>query len=134
RSRGIIHRAFYRQMRHIALVYPAHTFSTYDVAVGYSRAFKRLGFRVTDIEYYDLLRQWEMIARPLGRKGEWVRERATADVLFNVLESVPDLVILIDGARFSDTNRWHGITRTLLDLGKEIRINYSRSYGGLPFC
>lgn len=81
-------------MKRIAVLFPQHPFSTRDCAIGYSRAFRHLGFHVTEI-YYDII--WRKYkARGLDRND--IPRKACRDVVMEIVESCPDLVVVIDGA------------------------------------
>lgn len=91
-------------IKHIAIIYPPHNWSTLDVAMGYSRAFNRLGYHVIDIHYEQIFEKWYGFfgikdAETHQAKKDKVYERATADVLAEVVKCQPDIVLVIDGTQ-----------------------------------
>jgi len=89
-------------IRHIALVYPANSFSTADVATGYARAFNRLGLATTELPYFQLVQQWKRVARATKQPEAWAYERASADVIFGAMKAKPDWVVIVDGTQMHD--------------------------------
>lgn len=92
--------------QHIAVIYPPHAFSTRDVAVGYSKGFQRMGLHVTEVHYEEIWKKWcdiqdlqKLDSEPDKR---WLFERATADVVFEVLKCAPDVAVVIDGTQIHD--------------------------------
>jgi spore maturation protein CgeB len=80
-------------MKRIAVLFPQHPFSTRDCAIGYSKAFRRLGFHVTDI-HYDVL--WKKYTEQ-GLGAERIPRAACRDIVMHIVEACPDLVVVIDG-------------------------------------
>mgnify|MGYP001099284613 CR=1 FL=1 len=78
-------------MERVAVVFPHVKYSTYDCAVGYSSAFRRLGFHTTEVHYELLWEHYEQRAKNPYKK-------ATRHVVLEVVESCPDLVVVIDGS------------------------------------
>ena len=92
-------------IKHIAIAFPPHRFSTKDVATGYSKAFHRLGYHVIEIDYAQIWEDWCKI-RGLDKRSDedkrWLFERASGDVLFEVVKNDPDLVLVIDGSQLHE--------------------------------
>lgn len=92
-------------IKHIAIVMPSHFFSTRDVGVGLSEGFRKIGYHVTDINYNTRLEYWRGIwdltneGDPSKKQVEQMYERATGDVLFQLIRNKPDLVIIVDGTQ-----------------------------------
>jgi spore maturation protein CgeB len=100
------------RIKHIAIVYSPHFFSTRDVALGYSKALHRLGYHVIDIDYAQIWEDWCMV-RGLDKKSDedkrWLFERASGDVLFEAVKCDPDLVLVIDGSQLHEVFwKWIG--------------------------
>ena len=89
-------------MKHIALVYPANSFSTADVATGYARAFNRLGLDVLELPFFQMVGMWKRFAMANSQPVTWAYERASADVIFGVMQRKPDLVVVVDGTQMHD--------------------------------
>jgi len=81
-------------MKRIAVLFPQHLFSTRDCAIGYARAFRFLGFHVTEI-HYEII--WSKYKKS-GLKRNDIPRKACRDVVMKIIESCPDLVVVIDGA------------------------------------
>lgn len=81
-------------MKRIAVLFPQHPFSTRDCAIGYSRAFRYLGFHVTEIHYEVIWAKY----KAQGLERNEIPRKACRDVVMEVVETCPDLVVVIDGA------------------------------------
>lgn len=90
------------QNKHVALIFPPHAASTRDCAVGYSRAFQQLNVHCTNIHYEEIWEQWEKVIQSTSLNTATTYERATADVVFKVLECQPDIVFIVDGTSIHD--------------------------------
>lgn len=100
--------------KHLALIWPYHSFSTRDCAIGYSKALNKLGVHVTDIHSERIWNKWgnlENFTNPItaDQKRQLV-ERVTGDVILEVLKCQPDIAIVIDGTMMHDMF-WHWMDR-----------------------
>ena len=102
--------------KRVSVVYPAQNSSNYDVASGYVDAFRLLGHVVNAIPYHQLYKDWNEYFRFFGLyRGiydfefdkEDVARSASLHVVIKVMETDPDIVVIIDGTGLhKDAYQW----------------------------
>lgn len=90
----------------ILLIYPGHSHSTIDVAVGYEGALRSLGHDVRAFNYHnqlafysEALRHWLRVNPEfrVNDPGEAALLLASEQVIFEAIDLVPDVVLIVSG-------------------------------------